>query len=312
MGLVLRSDAGRVFPVTDQASSVLKALEMEASRLSVHVVTEFDALSIGRAKDAGRLAVVSRSGGSLFGRSVILACGGKSYPAFGSDGSAYRLAQKLGHSIVEPVPVAVPLVVKHRLCHTAQGQKIAATVRAFIGQAEAARAHGDVLFTKYGLSGTAILDVSEGLSIALNRDKRRDASVIVDMAPFIDKDSLAAELASRAGRKLPWGDLLVGILPNRLSAALADTLRAAGPAGAAEAVKNMRFEVTGTRGWNEADFTAGGVDVREVDSGTLESRKIAGVYFAGEMLDVNGARGGYNLAWAWASGFLAGKAAADA
>lgn len=312
MGLALRSDSGRIFPVTDQASSVLKVFELEMSRLSIPVETEFDVSKIAVNKVHGGFTLSSSSNRSVIAGKVIVACGGKSYPAFGSDGSGYRLAETLGHSIVEPVPAAVPLAAKDPLCHMLQGQKVPAAATAVICGKKRVTATGDVLFTKYGLSGTAILDISECLSIAINREAEKDTNVSIDMAPFMDERGLAGEFAKRTAMKARPEDMAAGILPNKLCIALKEIFRSKSPSMAASLIKNRLFRIIGTRGWNEADFTAGGVGLTGIDPATMESKIVKGVYFAGEILDVNGERGGYNLAWAWASGMIAGESAADA
>jgi predicted Rossmann fold flavoprotein len=303
LGLETYSQDGRVFPVANQASSVTKVLEIELGRLNVPVELDFEVSAI-HASD-GVFAVRSKTGMEIRCAKIILAAGGKSYPALGSDGGSYKFAKQFGHAIVEPVPSAVPVVVKDRLCHTLQGQKIFAKARSVVDGKVLSESPGELLFTKYGLSGTAILDISEEISIALNRNGRKDAAVSVDMVPFLGEAELNGELKKRLGRGVLPADLLVGILPNKFSTALKDIL-----SGTVEDMtkylKRRHFKVIGTRGWNEAEFTAGGIDVNEVKAGTLESRLKKRLYFAGEILDVNGKRGGYNLGWAWASGFVAG------
>ncbi len=302
IGLYMHSQDGRIFPVTNQSSSVLNALGSELKRLSVKVHTGFEVSEI---KDAPQgYSVISKSGNSAEGRSVVLACGGKTYPSLGSDGSGYRLAERLGHSIVEPVPVCVPLVVKDHLCHMLQGQKITAKIRCLTGERLSPHVSGDLLFTKYGLSGTAILDISDDISIALNRNGSPGVTLSCDIVPFLELDELAREISRRV---LSGRDLTAGILPEKFGHPLGKMLSAGSPSDKALRLKDMRFVVEGTRGWNEAEFTSGGIDVKEVNSATLGSRIREGIYMAGEMLDVTGRRGGYNLAWAWASGFIAGR-----
>ena len=173
LGLWLRIEEGRVYPVTNQAATVLRLLEREARSLGVAVETGWEAASL-KAEGSG-FTITATDGKTTRSRTVVLAAGGRSYPALGSNGSGYDLAQALGHRIVPPVPSAVPLVVKDRLCHLLQGLKLAVRVKALIGDREAAATEGDLLFTAYGLSGTAVLDVSEPLSVALNRDGAREA-----------------------------------------------------------------------------------------------------------------------------------------
>ena len=202
-----------------------------------------------------------------------------------------------------------------------QGQKLRVRVesrRSAAGPAQAAE--GELLFTQYGLSGTAVLDVSESLSIALNREGRKDAAVVVDLVPFMSEAELAGELSARleAGwaergpaspascpRSSPWS--CPSSSAKRVRRPARDPARS-GPA-AGRGAQVPEFRVQGTRGWNEAEFTSGGVDAREVEPRTLGSKLRKGLYFAGEVLDVQGGRGGYNLAWAWASGAVAGLAA---
>lgn len=306
LGLRLTAEDKRVFPATNQSSSVLKALELEIKKLKIPVELEFP---VDRIEPEGSgFLVISVSGKRIKCGSVVITGGGKSYPALGSDGSAYKLASAIGHTIVLPVPSAVPLTVKDSLCHSAQGQRIEAKIRAVISGKVAAQSCGDLIFTKYGLSGTAILDISRDVSVALNRQPAKSVYLEVDIVPFIGENELSdsIEKSKKAGRLDE--DILAGVLPLKLSAALRGLVSRVDPVIAAKKLKSMRFDVIGTRGWNEAEFTAGGVDIREVDPVTLGSKIKKGIYFAGEILDVDGRRGGYNLAWAWASGHVAGTA----
>jgi hypothetical protein len=305
LGLELYSQDGRVFPVTNQAASVLKVMEMEIERLSVPVEYNFNCDDISFAP--GRILVSSRAGNIIACQRVIIAGGGKSYPAFGADGSAYEIARGIGHTIIAPVPSAVPLMVKDSLCHYLQGQRISAAARSIIGGREGSAVRGELLFTKYGLSGTCILDISEEISAAINRLGRTDAFVSVDLVPFMNGEQLRNELERRKRAHWPAEAMLAGLLPNKFGAALKGLFEEGSLDAAIGELKDRRFKVAATMSWNEAEFTSGGVSVDEVRSGTLASAIKKGIYFAGEVLDVNGKRGGYNLAWAWASGFVAGE-----
>jgi predicted Rossmann fold flavoprotein len=318
LGLHLQTDeAGRVYPATNQAASVLKVLELEAERLGVGIEIRFEVDRIESA--AGRFRIGAADGRKVEARRVVLAGGGRSYPALGSNGSCYDLAASFGHRIVKPVPSAVPLLVKAPMCHFLQGQRMRVRIESRVGGETRQEAVGELLFAQYGLSGTAVLDVSESLSIAMNRDGRRDTSVVVDFFPFISEKEAAAELARRLAACWAPKDLVSGLLPEKFSlflpqllAEVADDpgkrLDAESARKLAFLLKAREFQVQGTRGWNEAEFTSGGVDAREVGPGTLESKLRPGLYFAGEVLDVQGGRGGFNLAWAWASGLVAGLA----
>jgi hypothetical protein len=303
LGLKTYSEEGRIFPVTNQSSSVLKVLEMELKRLSVSIELNFEVALIKG--DKGGFILMSKTG-EISCDALIISSGGKSYPALGSDGSVYKMAASLGHKVIEVVPTAVALTVKDPLCHILQGQKIFASANAVIAGKTAAQAKGEVLFTKYGLSGTAILDVSREISVAINRLGSKGAVVTLDMVPFMSEAELSLELDRRIKAKFTPEEMTAGLLPNKFGTALEGLLKTKDVAAISKALKTREFHITGTRGWNEADFTAGGVDVSEVAPETLESRLKKKLYFAGEILDVDGCRGGYNLAWAWASGYVAG------
>jgi hypothetical protein len=304
LGLEVYSQDGRIFPVTNQAASVLKVLQMELSRLSIQIEYNFDCSGLSFSKQC--ILVLSKSGKTIECQKVIITGGGKTYPSFGSDGSTFEIARRIGHTIIDPVPSAVPLVVKDRLCQLLQGQKIFAKAKSIIEGREGEEIGGELLFTKYGLSGTCIIDISDEISVSINRYHKTDVFISVDMVPFMNPERLKSELARRRKGKLSDEEMLVGILPNKLCIALKDIFGNKNIDVIVDSLKNRRFKVAGTRGWNEAEFTNGGINVNEVDTETLESKLRKGVYFAGEVLDVHGRRGGYNLGWAWASGFVAG------
>ena len=306
LGLETCSREGRIFPVTNQAATVMKLLEMELARLSIPTELNFNCTEISFAE--GFIYVTSSENKTVKCERAIITGGGKTYPAFGSDGSTFELAKRLGHSIIQPVPSAVPLVVKDKLCSTLQGQKITATARSVINGKPGPVTGGELLFTRYGLSGTCILDVSEPISIAIHRQNKTNVSVMVDMIPFMEREQLKKELTLRIKKKLPEDEILAGLLPNKMSHALKNIFDNENINTAVTGLKERHFKIESTRGWNEAEFTAGGINVKEINHATLESRIHKGIYFAGEVLDVTGRRGGYNLGWAWASGIIAGMA----
>ncbi|MFH0986061.1 MAG: NAD(P)/FAD-dependent oxidoreductase [Candidatus Omnitrophota bacterium] len=311
LGLVTAEDeAGRIFPVTNQAASVLKVLEMELERLKVTVDLGCEIKSIRAAKNGFEIS--ARSGERETGRKVILCAGGMSYPAMGADGNGYALAEAFGHTIVQPVPSTVALLVKDPWCHALQGQKLRASVTSRIRGKAIRTTSGELLFTQYGLSGTAVLDVSDEISVALNRHRETHVSVTIDLIPFMNERELTAELTGKLAKGIAHENLVEGLLPHKLSGLLRETVQGSDIAAIVRVLKHKEFKVLGTRGWNEAEFTAGGVPSEEVDPATLESKLQKGLYLAGEILDVQGRRGGYNLAWAWASGAVAGKQASTA
>ncbi|HPS20091.1 MAG TPA: aminoacetone oxidase family FAD-binding enzyme [Candidatus Omnitrophota bacterium] len=307
LGLMVYSDNGKIYPVTNQSTSVMEVLEMELHRLAVDIKFHSDVDGIS-AVDAD-FKIKIKSGGQVTARKVMVCGGGRSYPVSGSDGGMYPLLKHFGHSIIEPVPSTVPIIVKDNWFHDIVGQRVRAKVANIIEGVAGQRSEGDLIFTKYGLSGTAILDVSEEISIEMNRFHKKNISVVIDLVPFMSEEELRAEISRRIKKNIEPSKLLAGILPYKFANPLSDILKTKDPLGVVKNVKKKKFTVSGTRGWDEAEFTAGGIDTEEVNIHTLESKCHPGLFLAGEVLNVQGKRGGYNLAWAWASGFVAGSAA---
>ena len=268
----------------------------------------------------GDVWTIATNAGSYQARFIILAAGGKTYPALGADGSGYTLAASLGHTIIPPVVSAVPVVSKNPLSHYVQGEKLVMQTTSVIEGKEQSTVTGDVMFTQYGLSGPAIFDISRDISIRINREGKQNAAVRLSFFPDTIPEEVEKILDRRYHRHatLPVSHALYGLF----------TGKAAGAVCAASEIPKDRIvkdltqeekerlvktlteytaEVTDTRGWNEGEFTAGGVDTDEVDPKTLESKKAKGLYFAGEILNVDGQVGGFNLSWAWSTGFVAGK-----
>ncbi len=304
LGLQVYNKDGRIFPITNQASTVLRILDLELKRLAVPIRYGFNCSDIVSSENT--ISVISDTGEKIECSKVIITGGGKTYPVTGSDGSIYKVAERLGHRIIDPVPAAVPLLVRDVLCQKLQGQRIQAVARLDTGEEGGEHAAGELLFTQYGLSGTCILDISRAISIALNREHKKRVGVKIDLVPFLSSDQLLRELRRRLTSGFGAGDMLTGILPDKLCVALRGLFLTGSLVDAVNSLKSYAFTVHGTRGWNEAEFTSGGVSISEINPYTLESKVNEKVYFAGEILDVDGKRGGYNLAWAWASGFVAG------
>lgn len=301
---------GRIFPLTDKALTLMELLQAELARLGVRSALNCHVKNIRPA--GGRLSLETENRDNIQADRVILAAGGQSYPVLGSDGSGFSLAEKLGHRIVPPVPATVPLVSQDIWCRALEGQKIRGRARALLDSKEVTPwIDGDILFTKYGLSGTAILDISDPISVALNRNQTKKAAVALDFVPFLEETALCREFERRIARGMAGASIVAGLLPPKFATVLKDFLFPEKIRQLTGILKKRIFYVTETRGWNEAEFTAGGVDIAEIDPVTFESRKQKGVYLCGEVLDVNGRRGGYQLAFAWASGFLAGVSAAS-
>ena len=250
---------------------------------------------------------------------VVLATGGLSFPRTGSDGTGFALAAALGHTIVPPVPALTPLAAEDPLCRACQGVTPEAELALLADDRRVYAVRGSFLFAHFGYSGPAALDLSRHWLRAEASDERR---VTVSFVPGESAESLTAAWvhAAREEPRRTARRFLAALLPERLAVALcaeagvepgaqiAQVERAA-RARLIERLVARELPVSGTLGYEKAEVTAGGVELSEVDPGTLESRKCAGLYLCGEILDAEGRLGGFNFQWAWSSGTVAGRAA---
>jgi predicted Rossmann fold flavoprotein len=257
------------------------------------------------------------------GGAVVVATGGASYPATGSTGDGYRLARAAGHTVVPIRPALVPLETAGDVAARLQGLSLRhVTVRFYAGGDKLAEAFGEMLFTQFGVSGPIILSTSRQVVDALGRQEH--VTLSIDLKPALDEDKLDARLLRDLDRygKRQYRTLLKGLLPRMLIPVCVEQtgispLKVGHQITAQERgrlhawLKDFRLEVTGHRDFREAIVTAGGVDTREVDPRTMASRLVEGLYFAGEVLDVDADTGGYNLQAAFSTGWVAGRAVAE-
>lgn len=302
---------GRIFPLTDKALTLMELLQAELAKLKVKTVLNFSVDKIQPQKGGGFI-VTSTDGVKLEGDKVVIAAGGQSYPQLGSDGSGFKLAKNFGHKIIEPVPATVPLISQDTWCRTLEGQKIRGRACPILDNKKVMDwIEGDILFAKYGLSGTAILDISDPISVALNRKQAKRAAVALDFVPFLKEEELHKEFQRRLARGMTGNSIVAGLLPPKFANVLQDFLVPEKIKQLASILKERIFYISETKSWDAAEFTAGGVAADEIDPETFESKKQKGLYLCGEVVDVNGRRGGYQLAWAWATGFLTGISASS-
>ena len=305
-----REDTGKLFPVTDSARTILDALVHEAEAAGALLVhpARIEAIDF-----ADTLFRATTSAGMIAARRVILCTGGKSLPKSGSDGGGYALAQGLGHSLTAPiVPALVPLLLPagHWIT-TLSGLTLPAEVNLLASSGKRlASFTGSTLCTHVGLSGPSILDISRHWLMAKAADPT--VRLTLNWLPGHTAEEVDRLLVAAQGRgPLP---LLREHLPDRLAKMLCE--QAGAPTGGdlpREARKKLvqlllatPLEITGDRGFTAAEATAGGVPLAEVRLDTMESRICPGLFFAGEVLDVDGRIGGFNFQWAWSSGFVAG------
>ena len=317
-------DEGKVYPHSDQASAVLDVLRYELEQQRVTLVAEAEVAAV--VPKGGGFVLQLHDGREFTASRVVLAAGGRAGPQFGSNGSGYRLAQRLGHRVIEPLPGIVSLRLDAPFLPRLKGVKFIGTVEGRAGDEVLRREAGEILFTDYGISGPPVLQVSRAVLAAAASASRGPARVALDLFPDATcgqlESRLAARFATQGQKSVEMG--LVGLLNKRLipvvltEAGIRDTSQACAtiPATASRALADLlnawTFDVTGSQSWHDAQVAAGGVVVDDVDAATLESKRQPGLYFCGEVLDVDGDCGGFNLQWAWSSGWVAGRHAAGA
>ena len=312
-------DFGKAFPMSDQASSVLDVLLYELNDLGVNIVCDANVKDI---RKNGKFLIELEDGKVYKGDRVIITTGGKAMPSSGSDGSGYDLAARLGHTIIDIFPALVQLKLEGSFFKRLDGVKFVGTAEIIHNNKSVAMDRGDILFTNYGVSGPPILQISRKAGELLKEGQEAYLKItIMDMMP---KDELRTLLKKRwqISSSKPLDFSLVGLINKRLipvvlmEAGLNDAERPVASLSAKEQERiidfltDWRFKIRGTRSWPSAQVTAGGVDTREINQDTMESKLVKGLFFAGEIIDIDGQCGGFNLQWAWSSGFIAGQNAA--
>ena len=310
----------RVFPATEKASDVTRTLTRLMQQAGVKIRLNTKAQDI-LMEDGQVQGVVTQQGERLPAGQVILATGGQSYPVTGSNGDGYRLAEKLGHTVLPPTPVLSALVSGAEWVRRLQGLSLKnVTLTLQSGKKRLYWEQGEMLFTHFGISGPLVLEMSCHLP-----EKLAEARVELNLKPALTPEQLDARLQREfaAQNRKQLRNVLPSLLPGRLAEEFPALAGVNGDAVCGQITKEDRekilhtlqcliIPVTGLRPLAEAIVTRGGVSVKEVTPSTMESKLVHGLYFAGELLDVDAHTGGYNLQIAWSTGAAAGRAAAAA
>ncbi|RLD88013.1 MAG: aminoacetone oxidase family FAD-binding enzyme [Bacteroidetes bacterium] len=308
---------GRYFPTGNKASEVQRALLAWVNELNVEIRCNqrVEHLII----DNNSITGVQVNGQTLMAQKVILATGGKSYPATGSTGDGYQLAKKAGHSIVPPKPALVPLETEGVVAKKLQGLALKnVKISVWVNDKKAGEAFGEMLFTHFGLSGPIILTLSRMVVDEIHKNNKVD--ITIDLKPALDEQKLDKRLLrdlNEHGKK-KISNIFRYWLPSSMVSVFIDLLEL-DPEKVCHQVsskerkqiryllKNLRFSISGHRSFKEAIITAGGVSTNEISSKTMESKLVTGLYFAGELIDLDAETGGYNLQIAYSTGWLAGN-----
>ena len=317
LGIICNEEnRGKVYPLSGQASSVVDALRFEAERLGIKIETEFYVRKIE--KEGFKFKIYSEDRKKIEAGRVIIAAGGQSYPELGSNGSGFELAKELGHSVTKLSPSIVQLKTEKHQVKGLQGIKTDVAVTAYGDNKKICTYDGELLFTDYGISGNVVFNISFVMPLYKNVEFE------IDFMEKFDYNELYEMLKERKKimSHLTMENYFNGMINKKLGQFLS---KVSGIEKLSKPVKDLndseirklctvlkkyRIKILDTTGFKNAQVTAGGVSLDEVNSETLESKIVKGLYFSGEVLDVYGECGGFNLQWAWASGYIAGKNAA--
>ena len=314
LGIICNEEnRGKVYPLSGQASSVVDALRFEAERLGIKIETEFYVRKIE--KDGFKFRIYSEDRKKIEAGRVILAAGGQSYPELGSNGSGFELAKELGHSVTKLSPSIVQLKTEKHQVKGLQGIKTDVAVTAYGDNKKICTYNGELLFTDYGISGNVVFNISFVMPLYKNVEFE------IDFMEKFDYNELYEILKERKRilSHLTMENYFNGMINKKLGQFLS---KVSGIEKLSKPVKDLndsdirklctvlkkyRVKILETTGFKNAQVTAGGVSLDEVNAETLESKIVKGLYFSGEVLDVYGECGGFNLQWAWASGYIVGE-----
>lgn len=315
LGIYVKDRNGYLYPKSEQAASVAEVLLSELKYLGVTIENN---VHVEKIVSSNKGFSVISNGKEYKADKVIVATGGQASPSLGSDGSGYELVKKLGHSIVKPLPALVQLKSNQKYFKTISGVRTIASIKLQANEKTIAKEEGEILFAAYGVSGIPVMQVSRYAAKALEDKKRVDLEV--DFFPELSIETLMKELERRL-KRIPNSTIeeaMVGLLNNKLMFILIkeSNIPVDMPCmkvskgkikELASMLKCFSIPIAGTNTFEQAQVCAGGVDTREVNYSTMESKLVKGLYMCGEILDVDGTCGGYNLQWAWTSGAIAGR-----
>lgn len=312
LGLMkLEEGQGRCYPASEQAQSIMDVIEEELKRLKVDILYEKEVRLV--TKNNGLFKLDFTDSSSLISKNVIVATGGISLPQSGSTGDGYTIAKTFGHSITSLVPSLTRLKLKHQYLNEMSGVRFTNNLKLISDNQVIDEVYDDVIFNKTGISGLGILSLSKQANFSVNANKKTTVKVrLVD-----SNEETLLKRFNRLSYKTVFNGL-VGLINKKLiipvleEAGIKNYNRAVSSLNKQEVKKLIKillgfeFEVIGSDGFDDAQVTSGGVNLEEVNKTTLESLLVEGLYFTGEVLDIDGKSGGYNLQWAWSSGYLAG------
>lgn len=307
MGLLTKEKNGYVYPNSEQASAVLDTLRYRLEDMNIHTLTDTEVKKIVH----NDLYNVNTADNTIRGKSLIIATGSKCAPKTGSDGSGYKLAKNMGHTIVPVIPALVQIICRESFFKELQGIRCEALISVYVKNKMIVSEKGELQLTASGISGIPVFCLSRHIKRLL--DEKKQPYVVIDFMPSYNKERLYEIInnISSISKTRAMNEILGGILNKKLANLITKLAKNKDAGEIVRLIKNFKVTPADTNGFDNAQVCAGGVSLDEVKLSTMESKIVKNLYFAGEILDVDGKCGGYNLQWAFSSGYLAGKSAAE-
>ena len=317
LGVELKTERGnRVFPLSDHSSDIIHALLQEMKRQNVSILFHTEAKEL--LTENGKFCAVRLTDGRIFpADACIVATGGLSYPSTGSTGDGYRFARESGHKVTQTLPSLVPMEVREWYAKELQGLSLKnVTISIYDGKKKRYEEFGEMLFTHFGVSGPVILSASSIIGRTL---AEKELILSIDLKPALTKEQLDQRVRRdfEENKNKRFKNAVDKLFPAKLKPVMIELcqidpdkqvneISREERQRSVELIKDFRMTLTGLRGYNEAIITKGGISIKDINPQTMESRQVHGLYFAGEVLDVDALTGGFNLQIAWSTGYLAG------
>lgn len=314
LGLYVKNKNNYIYPYSEQATTVLNLLKLELERLGIPILYETEIKKISKKEDG--FVLITRENKNIPCNSLILATGSKAAPITGSDGSGYELAENLGHKLIEPVPALVQLCCNVKYFKNLKGIRTHGKITLYIKDKKIVEDIGELQLTDYGVSGIPVFQISRFASVALR--EKKEVRIALDFLPDLQESYIVDKLNDSSFIKdKSIGEVISGFLNYKLGVTLIkeaklDIHRKIKALNKKEIhtlvsiLKDFNVKVVGTKSFDQAQVCAGGISTDDIFPETMESKIVSNLFFAGEIVDVDGACGGYNLQWAWTSGYLAG------
>jgi len=311
---LIEGKEGKMFPMSLQASSVVELLEYEAKKMEIEIICDCAVTGIEKRENT---FTIETSQGIKQCEKLLITSGSPAAPQLGGSNSGYAFASKMGHTLIPRHPSLVQLCSEEPWVKSCAGVKVSGVAKLYANGEYITEKEGDLLFTNYGISGLAILDLSREVSTRLAHFDYCELSL--DLMPKLSKEKLTNLLLSRIQNESekPIGLWLQGVVNKKLIQSILEQSRSKVTLEKqlnrkeinklVHTIKNLKLSINDTKGFQGAEVATGGIDTREINPQTMESKRVPNLYFAGEILDVDGDRGGFNFHFAWVSGIRAGK-----